>query len=176
MDTFGDRLKTEREDRGLTIQAVAEILRVDHDLFGLSERNDFDALPDEAAMRDCLHAYAECLQVEADLMIEDYDRERDKSLHRIEEIAVDQVAETAPPTIRLTRQADRDIRLGSLRWSSWQSRCSQPGGCCRETGPHRRRLRRWPPLRSNRRLPRRRRRQMSLRLPRRRWPRSPRPK
>ena len=99
MDTFGDRLKTEREDRGLTIQAVADILRVDHDLLLALERNDFEALPDEAAMMDCLHAYAECLQVDADLMIEDYDRERDKSLHRIEEIAVDQVAETAPPTI-----------------------------------------------------------------------------
>ena len=99
MDTFGDRLKTEREDRGLTIQAVADILRVDHDLLLALERNDFEALPDEAAMMDCLHAYAECLRVDADLMIEDYDRERDKSLHRFEEIAVGQVAETAPPTI-----------------------------------------------------------------------------
>ena len=31
MDTFGDRLKSEREDRGLSIQAVAEVLRVDHE-------------------------------------------------------------------------------------------------------------------------------------------------
>ena len=99
MDTFGDRLKTEREDRGLTIQAVADTLRVDHDLLLALERNDFEALPDEAAMMECLHGYAECLQVDAGLMIEDYDRERDKSLHRIEEIAVDQVAETAPPAI-----------------------------------------------------------------------------
>ena len=108
MDTFGDRLKTEREDRGLTIQAVADILRADHDLLLALERNDFEALPDEAAMMECLHGYAECLQVDAGLMIEDYDRERDKSLHRIEEIAVDQVAETAPP--RIPTDAERRQR------------------------------------------------------------------
>ena len=33
-------------------------------------------------MMDCLHAYAECLQVDADLMIEDYVRERDKCLRK----------------------------------------------------------------------------------------------
>ena len=99
MDTFGDRLKTEREDRGLTIQAVADILGVDHDLLLALERNDFEALPDEAAMMDCLHAYAECLQVDAGLMIDDYVRERDKWTRRLEDVEVDQVAETAPPTI-----------------------------------------------------------------------------
>lgn len=109
MDTFGDRLKTEREDRGLTIQAVAAILHVDHDLLLALERNDFDALPDEAVMMDCFRAYAECLQVDADLMIEDYVQERDKSLRSLEGIAVEQVAETAPPAI-LT-DAERRPRL-----------------------------------------------------------------
>ena len=82
MDTFGDNLKSEREDRGLSIQAVAEILRVDHDRLRALERNDFDALPDEAVMMDCLHGYADCLQVDADLMIEDYVQERERSLRR----------------------------------------------------------------------------------------------
>ncbi len=99
MDTFGDRLKSEREDRGLSIQAVAEILRVDHDRLRALERNDFDALPDEAVMMDCLNAYAECLQVDADLMIEDYVRERDQCLRRLEDVMVEQVAETAPAAI-----------------------------------------------------------------------------
>ena len=99
MDTFGDRLKTEREDRGLSIQDVAEILRVDQDHLWALERNDFDALPDEAVMMDCLHGYADCLQVDADLMIEDYVQERERSLRRLEDIAVEQVAETVPPAI-----------------------------------------------------------------------------
>lgn len=99
MDTFGDRLKSEREDRGLSIQAVAEILRVDHDRLRALERNDFDALPDEAVMMDCLHAYAECLEVEADLMIEDYVGERDKWMRRLADVVLEQVAETAPAAI-----------------------------------------------------------------------------
>ncbi len=99
MDTFGDRLKAEREDRGLSIQAVAEILRVDHGLLRALERNDFAALPDEAAMMDCLHAYAECLEVDGDLMIEDYVRERDNSLQRLEDIVIEQAGETAPAAI-----------------------------------------------------------------------------
>jgi len=112
MDTFGDRLKTEREDRGLTIQAVADILRADHDLLLALERNDFEALPDEAAMIECLHGYAECLQVDADLMIEDYVRERDKWLRRLEDVVVEQVATTAPPAI--PTKAER-----RLRFSPW---------------------------------------------------------
>ncbi len=99
MDTFGDRLKSEREDRGLSIQAVAEILRVDHDRLRALERNDFDALPDEAVMMDCLHAYAECLQVDADLMIEDYVRERENFLGRLEDVVVEQVNENAPAAV-----------------------------------------------------------------------------
>lgn len=99
MDSFGDTLKSEREDRGLSIQAVAEILRVDQGLLRALERNDFDALPDEAAMMDCLHAYAECLEVDADLMIEAYVRERDNSLQRLENLVVGQAAETASAAI-----------------------------------------------------------------------------
>ncbi len=99
MDTFGDTLKSEREARGLSIQAVAEILRVDAGLLRALERNDFDALPDEAAMMGCLHAYAECLEVDGDLMIEDYVRERDNSLQRLEDVVVEQAAETAPAAI-----------------------------------------------------------------------------
>jgi cytoskeletal protein RodZ len=112
MDTFGDRLKSEREDRGLSIQAVAEILRVDHEPLMALERNDFDALPDESVMMDCLHAYAECLQVDADLMIEDYVQERDRFLRRLEDVVVEQIDETASPAI--PTEAER-----RLRFSPW---------------------------------------------------------
>lgn len=94
MDTFGDRLKSEREDRGWTNQAVAEVLHVDIDLLQALERNDFDALPDETVMMDCLHAYAECLQVDADAMIKDYVRERAKHLRRLEAELAEQAVET----------------------------------------------------------------------------------
>jgi cytoskeletal protein RodZ len=109
MDTFGDRLKTERENRGLTNQALAEVLRVDHDLLLSLERNDFAVLPDEAAMMACLRAYAECLQVDAGLMIDDYVRERDKWTRRLEDVEVEQVAATAPPA--MATEAERRRRF-----------------------------------------------------------------
>ena len=99
MDTFGDRLKSERENRALSIQAVAEILRVDHDRLRALERNDFDALPDEASMMDCLHAYAECLQVDADLMIEDYVQEREKCRRELEDAVTEQAVEIVPAAV-----------------------------------------------------------------------------
>ena len=94
MDTFGDRLKSEREVRGWTNQAVAEVLHVDLDLLQALERNDFDALPDETVMMACLHAYAECLQVDADVMIEDYMQERAKHQRRLEAVLAEQAVET----------------------------------------------------------------------------------
>ena len=109
MDTFGDRLKSEREDHGLSIQAVAEILRVEEDLLRALERNEFDALPNESAMRDCLNAYAECLEVDSGLMIEDYVQERDKSLSRLEDIVMKQVAESAPAAI--STEPERQMRF-----------------------------------------------------------------
>lgn len=81
-DTFGNRLRSERTDRGLSVEAVADILGAEPDRLLALERNEFEALPDEGVMRDWLHAYARCLQVDADLMIADYDRERDRWLRR----------------------------------------------------------------------------------------------
>jgi len=99
MDTFGARLKSEREDRGLTIQAVAKTLGVDHDRLLALERNDFEALPDEAVMMACLRAYAECLEVDAELMIEDYVQERDKCLARLAETVPDRSVDIAPAAV-----------------------------------------------------------------------------
>lgn len=102
MDTFGERLRQEREGRGLTIQAVSEIVGVDHDRLLALERNEFERQPDEAAMVECLRAYAGCLQVEADLMIEDYLQERARCLERLSD-ALDERVEI-PPAV--TRAAD----------------------------------------------------------------------
>jgi cytoskeleton protein RodZ len=99
MDTFGARLKSEREDRGLTIQDVAETLGVDQNRLLALERNDFEALPGEAVMMACLRAYAECLDVDAELMIEDYAQERDKCLVRLAESVPDRAVEIAPAAV-----------------------------------------------------------------------------
>ena len=99
MDTFGARLQYEREDRGLTTQAVAERLGVEQDQLVALERNDFEALPDDAAMLACLNAYAECLGVDAELMIEDYVQERRECLARLDEAVPDRAVEIAPAAV-----------------------------------------------------------------------------
>lgn len=81
-ETFGRLLRAEREDRGLSIQDVAERIRVDRGVLEALERNDFQALPDETTMSACLEAYADCLEVEADLMIADYEKERERGRER----------------------------------------------------------------------------------------------
>ena len=92
MSTFGDRLRNEREDRGLSLRAVAETLGVADERLRALERNDFRALPDNDAIVPCLRAYADCLQVDPELMIEDYLRERERCLSRLEQ-AVTSAAE-----------------------------------------------------------------------------------
>jgi cytoskeletal protein RodZ len=78
MDTFGERLKHEREERGLTMEAVAEAVGLDRSGQLALESNNFAALPNEAVMMDCLDRYAELLDVDAELMIADYGQEREK--------------------------------------------------------------------------------------------------
>ena len=99
MDTFGEKLRSEREECGLSLQTVAAVVGIDLDRLQALERNDFDALPDEAVMMDCLHAYAECLQVDADLMIEDYVQEREKCRRKLEDAVTEQAVEIVPAAV-----------------------------------------------------------------------------
>jgi len=97
MDTFGERLRSEREDRGLTIQAVARTLGVDGERLRALERNEFRLLPDNDTMRGCLRSYAECLEVDAELMIEDYLHERALCLSDLDRaVTAQRVAQTLP--------------------------------------------------------------------------------
>jgi len=99
MDSFGEKLRYEREDQGLSIEAVSERIGADQDRLLALERNDYDALPDnEFIMRDILRAYAECLGVEADLMIEDYLREREECLQKLDDAITAQAAVKIAPS------------------------------------------------------------------------------
>jgi len=111
METFGETLRIEREHRNLSIPDVAEILGVDGDRLRALERNDFDALPDEDVMTATLRAYAECLEVDAELMIEDYFRERERVLQRLAEVVTERAAEITPAAMPSVGQR----RTGSPR-------------------------------------------------------------
>lgn len=74
--SFGQKLKTERESQGLSLEDVADTTRIGiHHLRAL-EQDDFDALPDDVFVKGYLRAYAECLDADPDLVIEAYNLER----------------------------------------------------------------------------------------------------
>jgi cytoskeletal protein RodZ len=78
--TFGQKLKSERESQGLSIEEVAETTRIGiHHLRAL-EGDDFGALPDDVFVKGYVRAYAQCVNVDADLMIEDYTHERNNHM------------------------------------------------------------------------------------------------
>jgi len=121
METFGDRLKSEREERGLSIQDVAETLGLDRDWLHALEQNEFARLPDESVMTGCLQAYAECLKVDAELMIEDYVQEREKCLRQLADTLPNRAVEHAaavdsPPTVEI---APTTVATGTNRRSGF---------------------------------------------------------
>ena len=75
---------------------MSQILGVDSDRLLALERNDFEALPGERVVNLWLRAYAKCLGVDADLMIEDYLRERDECLRKLKDAVTEQDAEILP--------------------------------------------------------------------------------
>jgi cytoskeletal protein RodZ len=127
MDTFGEKLRYERNERGLSIEAVSRILRVDSNSLFALERNDFDALPDEGVIKGWLHAYAECLGVDADMMIEDYLQERDRCLRRLDDATPEPVAEIPPASTTLraprspsfVRLLGSTVLLGAAVFGAW---------------------------------------------------------
>lgn len=78
METFGKNLRSVREARGIALADVAAAGGVDPRHLEALERDDFEALPDEALAKGCLRACAGCLDVDADLMIEAYVQERER--------------------------------------------------------------------------------------------------
>ncbi|HXV75183.1 MAG TPA: DUF2914 domain-containing protein [Candidatus Polarisedimenticolaceae bacterium] len=104
MDDFGRTLRSEREGRGLTIAGLTDKLGVERERLLALERNDLASLPDDATMMPLLRTYADCLGVEAELMIEHYLRERQRCLDglatRIDAVADVKRTAAAPPVGR----------------------------------------------------------------------------
>ena len=74
--TFGQKLRSERESKGLSLEDVADTTRVGIHLLRALEEDDFDVLPDDVFVKGHLRAYADCLGADPDLVIEAYNLER----------------------------------------------------------------------------------------------------
>ena len=112
MDSFGATLKKEREEAGLTLDTVATVIKIDRESLEALERNEFAELPEHEVMLQGLRAYADCLQVDTELMIECYEQGRERSLHRLDDhvaervdkiMSVDAPSSTAQPRRRLPK-------------------------------------------------------------------------
>ena len=111
MDSFGATLRKEREERGLTLDTVAALIGINRGALAALERNDFDSLPEHQSMLDGLRAYADCLQVDAEMMVEHYEQERERCLQRLADFVAERAAEIS--SVEVPAEAVQPLRNSS---------------------------------------------------------------
>jgi cytoskeleton protein RodZ len=101
--SFGGQLKSARERSGLSMEAVADTLRLDPKCVAALEQEDFSSLPAPIYVRGYIRAYAQLVRCEADALIAQYNAQ-----------AVPEPALT--PVVSLFQQADGQERNVRLLW------------------------------------------------------------
>lgn len=72
--TFGPRLRSERERRGISLETIALVTKVSVDLWEGLERNDFSHWPSGIFARAFVRDYARAIGVDADEAVDDFCR------------------------------------------------------------------------------------------------------
>jgi hypothetical protein len=73
-DTFGPRLRAERERRGISIETIASVTKVGEDLWDALERNDFSRWPSGIFARAFVRDYARAIGLDADEVVDEFCR------------------------------------------------------------------------------------------------------
>lgn len=73
-DTFGLRLRLEREWRGISLETIASVTRVNPELWEGLERNDFSRWPTGIFARAFVRDYARAVGLDADEVVEEFCR------------------------------------------------------------------------------------------------------
>jgi transcriptional regulator with XRE-family HTH domain len=73
-DTFGPRLRAERERRGISLGTIASVTKVSADLWDGLERNDFSRWPSGIFARAFVRDYARAIGVDADEVVNEFCR------------------------------------------------------------------------------------------------------
>lgn len=73
-DSFGPRLRRERERRGISLETLAAATKVSPDLWDGLERNDFSRWPSGIFARAFVRDYARTLGLDADAVVDDFCR------------------------------------------------------------------------------------------------------
>lgn len=98
---FGGRLKRLREDRGVTLRAIAERTKVSVSVLEALERNDISRLPGGIFSRGIVRAYAEQVGAEPDAAVREFAaRFSDDTDSGPGPFASVAVAETPAPVVR----------------------------------------------------------------------------
>ena len=72
MGSFGDRLRREREMRGITLDEIAESTKISRRHLEALEKEDFDSLPGGVFNRGFVRSYARYLGIDEDQAVADY--------------------------------------------------------------------------------------------------------
>lgn len=73
-ETFGPRLRAERERRGISIDTIASVTKVGGDLWDGLERNDFSRWPSGIFARAFVRDYARAIGLDADEVVDEFCR------------------------------------------------------------------------------------------------------
>src|SRR5258705_13640555 len=73
-DTFGPRLRSERERRGISIDTIVAVTKVGADLWLGLERNDFSKWPSGIFARAFIRDYAKAVGLDADDIVDEFCR------------------------------------------------------------------------------------------------------
>jgi transcriptional regulator with XRE-family HTH domain len=73
-DTFGPRLRAERERRGISIETIASVTKVGGELWDGLERNDFSRWPSGIFARAFVRDYARAIGLDADEAVDEFCR------------------------------------------------------------------------------------------------------
>ncbi len=73
-DTFGSRLRTERERRGISLDTIASVTKVGVDLWEGLERNDFSRWPSGIFARAFVRDYARAIGLDSDEAVNEFCR------------------------------------------------------------------------------------------------------
>lgn len=73
-DTFGPRLRSERERRGISLETIAAVTKVSADLWDGLERNDFSRWPSGIFARAFVRDYARAIGLDEDEVLNEFCR------------------------------------------------------------------------------------------------------
>lgn len=73
-ETFGPRLRSERERRGISLETIASVTKVGADLWEGLERNDFSRWPTGIFARAFVRDYAKAVGLDADEIVDEFCR------------------------------------------------------------------------------------------------------